>query len=336
MRLIDCGCGPGSVTVGLAEVVAPGEVVGIDLAPRQIERAREVAAQRGRANVRFEVGTVYDLPFRDASFDAAYAQTLLMHLREPVAALREIRRVLRPGGVLGLCDDDHGACLWEPSTPGIQRLYALWLRAIQHGGGDPYYARHQRRLLLEAGFVNPVGHAAAFGGGCWADPVCGAGAGRSDRRAGLGEQGRVAHDARRGARLGRTSGRCLRRHGVRDGGLGGRDGVGLRTVRRSPESSDGHRSVRRHRRRDQEQTHNEEVTPMPLVKVNVIEGALTDRQKGELITNVTEAVLSVYGEGLRPHCWVVVEDVRSGQWGIGGQPITADVVRQLMGDRAAR
>jgi SAM-dependent methyltransferase len=169
MRVLDCGCGPGSITVGLAEVVAPGEVVGIDLAPRQVERAREIAAQRGRSNVRFEAGTVYELPFPDASFDAAYAHTLLMHLREPLGALREIRRVLRPGGVLGVCDDDHGACLWEPSTPGIRRLHALWLRAIEHGGGDPYRARHQRRLLLEAGFARTEGHAGAVGGGCWAD-----------------------------------------------------------------------------------------------------------------------------------------------------------------------
>jgi len=69
---------------------------------------------------------------------------------------------------------------------------------------------------------------------------------------------------------------------------------------------------------------------MPLVQISVIEGALTPEQKSQLVGNVTEAVLSVYGEGLRPYTWVIVQDVKSGQWGIGGQSITAEAVRGLM------
>ncbi|MBI3967019.1 MAG: 4-oxalocrotonate tautomerase family protein [Chloroflexi bacterium] len=69
---------------------------------------------------------------------------------------------------------------------------------------------------------------------------------------------------------------------------------------------------------------------MPLVNVKVLEGALTETQKQELIANLTQAVVNVYGEGLRPHTWVLVEDVRSGEWGIGGNAITLDLVKQLM------
>jgi ubiquinone/menaquinone biosynthesis C-methylase UbiE len=58
MHVLDCGCGPGSITIGLAEVVAPGEVVGIDIEPSQITFARTHAAQQGRTNIRFEVGNV--------------------------------------------------------------------------------------------------------------------------------------------------------------------------------------------------------------------------------------------------------------------------------------
>ena len=71
MRLLDVGCGPGSITLGLAEAVAPGEVVGVDLQPAQVEQARALAAERGVANVRFEVASAYALPFPDAAFDAA-------------------------------------------------------------------------------------------------------------------------------------------------------------------------------------------------------------------------------------------------------------------------
>ena len=96
MRVLDAGCGPGSITLGLATAVAPGEVVGIDAQPSLVEQARALAVQRSVTNVRFEVADVYDLPFPDGSFDAAFANTVLQHLREPVQALAElIRRLLK-------------------------------------------------------------------------------------------------------------------------------------------------------------------------------------------------------------------------------------------------
>ncbi len=69
---------------------------------------------------------------------------------------------------------------------------------------------------------------------------------------------------------------------------------------------------------------------MPLIQVSVLQDALTDNQKSQLITNVTEAVLSVYGEGLRPHTWVIVQEVKSGQWGLGGRGLTTEDVKALM------
>ena len=62
MQILDVGCGPGSITLGLAEVVAPGKVVGIDLQPMQIEQARALAVERGVDSVRFEVAEAYRLP----------------------------------------------------------------------------------------------------------------------------------------------------------------------------------------------------------------------------------------------------------------------------------
>ena len=151
MRLLDVGCGPGSITAGLAQAVAPGEVVGIDLQPTLIERARTAA--RGVANLRFEVGDLYRLPFADGSFDAVFANGILMHLAEPLRALAELRRVLRSGGIAGVRDPDFGAALYAPSTPLLEQWLALRIRVRQHNGGDPFLARHYRRLLLEAGFL---------------------------------------------------------------------------------------------------------------------------------------------------------------------------------------
>ena len=153
MRLLDLGCGPGSITIGLAEAVAPGEVVGIDAQPAQVERARALAAERRIPNVTFEVADAYDLPFPDRSFDAAFMHVILMHLTEPVRALAEVRRLLRPGGVFGVRDPDMGSTIRHPLTPILRQHMELVPRVLQHNGGDPYRARTHRRLLLEAGFA---------------------------------------------------------------------------------------------------------------------------------------------------------------------------------------
>lgn len=68
---------------------------------------------------------------------------------------------------------------------------------------------------------------------------------------------------------------------------------------------------------------------MPLVQIKGVAGYLSREQKARLIHQVTEAVLSVEGEGLRPVTWVTIEDVPEGSWGVGGQPVSADTLRQL-------
>ena len=75
---------------------------------------------------------------------------------------------------------------------------------------------------------------------------------------------------------------------------------------------------------------------MPLIQISVVEGALTNQQKSQIISNVTESVLAVYGEGLRPHTWVIVNDVKSGQWGLGGQGLTTEAVKALMAAPVAK
>jgi SAM-dependent methyltransferase len=154
MRVLDVGCGPGTITLGLAQLVAPGEVIGIDIQTSLIERAASLAKARGQTNLRFEHADLYALPFADRCFDAAFGNGVLMHLAEPMRALAQLRRVLRPGGVIGVRDPDFGAVLYAPMTPLLQRWLELRVRVRQYNGGDPFLGRHHRRLLLDAGFVD--------------------------------------------------------------------------------------------------------------------------------------------------------------------------------------
>ena len=155
MRVLDVGCGPGSITLGLAEAVAPAEAVGIDFQPAQVAQAQALSVARGVMNSRFEVADVNRLPFPDGSFDAVLAHAVLMHQREPLLALAEMRRVLRPGGIVGVRDCDWGGRIHAPTTLLIEKWYDLTIKIRQRNGGNPFMGRHHRRLLLEAGFVSP-------------------------------------------------------------------------------------------------------------------------------------------------------------------------------------
>jgi 4-oxalocrotonate tautomerase len=68
---------------------------------------------------------------------------------------------------------------------------------------------------------------------------------------------------------------------------------------------------------------------MPLIQVKVIEGVFSEAQKGEMVRKLTDAMVSIEGENMRPVTWVVVEEVKSGNWGIGGKALTTGDVKAL-------
>ncbi len=155
MRLLDVGCGPGSITVGLAEAVgADGEAVGVDLSAAMIDAARALAAERGVTNVGYDIADACALPFEDMTFDAAFSHALLQHLPDPLMAVREMHRVLKPGGVIGIADADLSGSLIHPSTPSLQQSLELMIALRRHDGGTPDAGRRLRELLHDAGFPN--------------------------------------------------------------------------------------------------------------------------------------------------------------------------------------
>ncbi|MFN0146661.1 MAG: class I SAM-dependent methyltransferase [Dehalococcoidia bacterium] len=170
MRLLDAGCGPGSITVGLARAVSPAEVVGIDTDAAAIDAARTAARASGATNVQFEVYDIHRLPF-GPEFDAVFCHAVLQHVPDPVRTLRALSRVMKPGAVIGVADADYDGSIIAPRSRVLARALRLSLRVRQSRGGDLQIGRSLRRYLAEAGFegaaasatANTVGAAASAG-----------------------------------------------------------------------------------------------------------------------------------------------------------------------------
>ena len=181
MSLLDVGCGPGNITGDLASRLGDGVVVGIDVSEEIIDVAHREALVVERANLRFEVGDVYQLGFADESFDVVHAHQVLQHLGRPVAALGEMRRVLRPGGILAVRDADYGAFVWAPADPVLDRWMELYHQITRRNGADADAGRHLKRWVRDAGFEDGVTTSAnwtyetaaqrAWWGGLWAERV---------------------------------------------------------------------------------------------------------------------------------------------------------------------
>jgi len=136
----------------LAEHVALGEVVGVDLEPTMIERAIAIAGERHAEKVRFQVAEILELPFPDNSFDAVFSSAMLEHLADPVQALREIFRVLKPEGLIGVASTDWVEPLISPADDAVTGFFELIERGFNHNGGSLNRGRHLRVMLEQAGF----------------------------------------------------------------------------------------------------------------------------------------------------------------------------------------
>jgi len=170
MSLLDVGCGPGNLTVDLARRVAPGRAIGVDNGESIIERARD-DTPADADNVEFRTGDVYEMEFGDDSFDLVHAHQVLQHLDDPVAALAEMWRVCRPGGIVAARDAVYSTMAWYPDDDRLERWRTLYRAVAVGNGGEPDAGRFLMRWARQAGFREVESSASAW---CFATP--------SDRR----------------------------------------------------------------------------------------------------------------------------------------------------------
>jgi len=156
VRVLDAGCGRGTITLGLAETA--GHVVGVDPSGEEFADAQRYAADHHIENVEFHVGSVHALDFPVDHFDACLCHSMLETLAHPRDGLIEIKRTLKPGGVLGVaCVEYGGLILAGPNEQLLRRFYAIRERVwLLEDVADPYRGRHVRGLLERAGFERVV------------------------------------------------------------------------------------------------------------------------------------------------------------------------------------
>jgi len=182
LSLLDVGCGPGTITVDLAALVAPGRVVAVDYAEGVLGQARSAAAEAGLTDrIEFATGDVHALEFPDDTFDVVHAHQVLQHVGDPIQALREMRRVCKPGGIVAARDSDYAGFLWYPAVPALDAWLELYEQVARGNGGEPRAGRVLRSWALAAGFERVTSSASAWcfaddqdrawWGGLWADRI---------------------------------------------------------------------------------------------------------------------------------------------------------------------
>ena len=165
--LLDIGSGPGTITAGLARLVAPGRVVALETSEEILAVTRAGIAAAGGPDVECVVGDVHALDLPDDSFDVVHAHQVLQHLADPVRALREMVRVCRPSGVVAVRDGDYGAFTWFPANPGLDRWLELYSAAARANGGEPDAGRRLLSWAHAAGCRDVTATSSTW---CYADP----------------------------------------------------------------------------------------------------------------------------------------------------------------------
>ncbi len=183
LSVLDVGSGPGTITADFARLVAPGPVVGLDRAPEVVAAATALARDLHLSNLSFDTGNAYELDFPAGSFDVVHAHQVLQHLTNPVAALKDMRRVAKPGGIVAVRDADFHGMSWYPQLPELEEWMDIYQRVARHNQAEPDAGRRLLHWTQAAGFTELTPSSAnwlyatqqqrAWLAGVWADRVVG-------------------------------------------------------------------------------------------------------------------------------------------------------------------
>lgn len=154
MKILDIGCGPGTITVDVASYVPQGHITGLERAGSILTQARANAAAKGATNIDFVEGDANALSYADNTFDVVYCHQVLQHVGDPVGMLSEMKRVVKKGGIVAAREADYGGFIWYPELPGLKEWQDMYDRVARRNGGEPNAGRMLHAWARKAGFAN--------------------------------------------------------------------------------------------------------------------------------------------------------------------------------------
>lgn len=153
--VLEAGCGVGAQTVHLAKNSPQARITSVDISPESLQKAQEMLDREGITNVQLLTADLFHLPFAPESFDHVFVCFVLEHLQDPVAALKQLRAVLKPGGTLTVIEGDHGSTYFHPHSEAALETVRCLVTAQAKIGGNALIGRQLFPLLKNAGFENP-------------------------------------------------------------------------------------------------------------------------------------------------------------------------------------
>lgn len=150
--VLEAGCGVGAQTVTLAAHSPGAQITSVDISAASVAEAERRVKEAGFASVRFQQGDLFDLPFAPESFDHVFVCFVLEHLREPGAALRILKRLLKPGGTITVIEGDHGSAYFHPDSEAARLAVRCQVELQARAGGNAMIGRQLYPLLSGAGY----------------------------------------------------------------------------------------------------------------------------------------------------------------------------------------
>jgi len=150
--VLEAGCGTGSQTVTLAQRSPQARITSIDVAPASVAAAQRRVEAAGCGNVAFRRADIYALPFDAESFDHVFVCFVLEHLAQPMEALANLKRLLKPGGSITVIEGDHGSTYFHPDSAAAHEAIQCQVALQRRAGGNANIGREVYPRLVAAGF----------------------------------------------------------------------------------------------------------------------------------------------------------------------------------------
>lgn len=150
--VLEAGCGVGAQTIMLAKNSPDAHIKSIDISQDSIRQAKTLIEENGFKNVEFQAADLFNLPFKDETFDHIFVCFVLEHLQDPIAALKSLKRVLKRGGSITVIEGDHGSCYFYPETKEAVKAWNCLIECQTGFDCNPMIGREIYPLLKNSGF----------------------------------------------------------------------------------------------------------------------------------------------------------------------------------------